>query len=125
MGVSALNHAGPQEDRLRLFSRWTLLQDCACTAAVLATPGYQHVRLLTHPIEFSSGTASWADQYHNVEVISSQVKILFLNLGLINANDFDQLQQRALSDMLRDDFAAVGQMTTVVGTKPALTHDEA
>ncbi len=87
--------------------------------------GYQDVRLLTHPIEFSSGTASWADQYHNVEVISSQVKPLFVNLGLIENDDFDPLQQRALSDMLRNDFAAVGQMTTVVGTKPALTNDKA
>jgi ubiquinone/menaquinone biosynthesis C-methylase UbiE len=87
--------------------------------------GYQHVQLSTHPIEFSFGTASWADQYHNVEVISSQVKPLFVKLGLVEADLFDQLQQRALSDMVREDFAAVGQMTTVLGIKPPVTRDPA
>jgi hypothetical protein len=45
-------------------------------------------------------------------------------LGLIEADHFDQLEQRALSDMLRDDFAAVGQMTTVFGIRPSITSDE-
>jgi hypothetical protein len=52
------------------------------------------------------------------------VKSLFTKLGLIEADRCDQLQQRALSNMLRDDFAAVGQMTTVFGTRLSTTIDE-
>jgi hypothetical protein len=58
-----------------------------------------------------------------VECESSQVKPLFVKLGLVEADLFDQLQQRALSDIVREDFAAVGQMTTVLGTKSPVTND--
>jgi ubiquinone/menaquinone biosynthesis C-methylase UbiE len=83
----------------------------------LRQQGYQQVHLMAHAFEFSAGTDALADQYHNVEIIGYQVKSLFVKLGLISPEAFDQLQQQALSDMLRETFYAVGHLTTVLGYK--------
>ncbi len=80
--------------------------------------GYQQVHLLAHAFEFSAGTAAWADQYRNVEIIGYQTKSFFVKLGLISPEAFDQLQQQALSDMLRETFYGMGHLTTVLGSKP-------
>lgn len=81
--------------------------------------GYQQVHLMAHAFEYSAGTVAWPDQYHNVEIIGYQVKPLFVKLGLISAESFDQLQQEALIDMQRETFCGVSHLTTALGCKPA------
>lgn len=86
--------------------------------------GYQQIRLMSHVMEYSAGTDAWADQYHNIEIIGFQIKPLFVKLGLISADAFDQLQRQALSDMMRETFCAVGHLTTVLGYKPTEQQNE-
>jgi ubiquinone/menaquinone biosynthesis C-methylase UbiE len=81
--------------------------------------GYQQVHLMAHAFEFSAGTDSWADQYHNIEIIGYQIKEFYVKLGLINPEAFDQLQQQALIDMQRETFYGMGHLTTVLGNKPS------
>jgi ubiquinone/menaquinone biosynthesis C-methylase UbiE len=79
----------------------------------------QKIRLLAHALNYAAGTDAWADQYHNLEIISYQMKPLLVKLGLITEEDFDQLYQQALSDMHRETYFGMGHLLTVLGHKPS------
>jgi len=78
--------------------------------------GYQPVRLMAHPIDFVAFTA---DTYHNVEIIGYQVKSRLVKHGLITPDDFDQLLQQTLIDILSESFCGLGYLLTVLGHKPS------
>jgi ubiquinone/menaquinone biosynthesis C-methylase UbiE len=80
--------------------------------------GCQHIRLLAHVLNYSVGTGAWADQYHNMEIVSLQMKPLLLKLGLTTEEGFDRLYVQALSDMQRETFLGMGFSLTVIGQKP-------
>jgi ubiquinone/menaquinone biosynthesis C-methylase UbiE len=86
---------------------------------LLQQQGYQNIRLLAHVLNYSVGTDAWADQYHNMEIVSLQMKPLLLKLGLTTEEDFDRLYQQALSDMQRETFFGMGYSLTAIGQKPS------
>jgi hypothetical protein len=77
--------------------------------------GYRQVQSWSHIINFSAKMEAWADNYHNIEIIGYQSKALLIKLGLITAEDFDQLHQQALIDMMDETFAGLGYLITVLG----------
>jgi ubiquinone/menaquinone biosynthesis C-methylase UbiE len=78
--------------------------------------GYQSVQLTAHAIDF---TAFLTDTYHNVEIIGYQVKPRLLKHDLITPDDFDQLLQQTLIDILSASFCGQGYLLTVLGHKPS------
>lgn len=85
---------------------------------LLQQQGCQNIRLLAHALDYATGADAWADQYHNLKIISLQMKPLLVKLGLTTEENFDQLHQQALSDMHRETFFGMGHFLTAIGQKP-------
>jgi ubiquinone/menaquinone biosynthesis C-methylase UbiE len=86
--------------------------------SLLRAQGYQQLQLFAYALEGSAKMETWADGYHDVESLSYQMKPLFIKLGLITDEVFDQLQEQALADMRSDEFCGMGYFLTVLSQKP-------
>ena len=86
--------------------------------SLLREQGYQQLQLFAHALEGSAKMEAWADGYHDIETLSYQMKPLFVKLGLITDEAFDQLQRQALADMQGDKYCGMGYFLTVLGQKP-------
>jgi SAM-dependent methyltransferase len=78
---------------------------------------YQQVAVHAHALDFSTGSLSWADMYHNVEVAQFQMKSKFVELELINEEMFYSVYQQALVAMQSPSFCGIWHMSTVIGQK--------
>jgi ubiquinone/menaquinone biosynthesis C-methylase UbiE len=81
--------------------------------------GYEQKKPVAHVIDYSAKTESWADTYHNIQIVGYQMKPLLIKLGLISEEAFDELYQQALIDIQTDAFCGMGHFTTLLGQKSA------
>lgn len=87
--------------------------------SLLREQKYRQIQLFAYALEGSAKLEAWADSYHDIKTLGLQMKPLFIKLGLITDETFDQLYQQALADMQRDEFCGMGYFLTVLGQKPA------
>ncbi len=79
---------------------------------------YQQIQTLASSLNYSMNTEAWADTYHNIEIISLQMKPILIKLGLTNGELFDILHQQALIEIQQNSFCGIGHVTTIIGQKP-------
>ncbi|SRR6266700_2276561 len=77
---------------------------------------YQHVHLLSHALEISSGCPAWSDMYRNAQAMSAAAMPLF-------PQETHPFFQHFLQDMRSPDFCGTWHFDTVIGIKP-LRGDE-
>ncbi len=79
---------------------------------------YQHLTILSHPLNYSAKTEAWADTYHNIDIIAQHMLPVLLDLELLSESMFTFLYQQAMIDVQMDTFCGLGHVTTIVGQKP-------
>jgi ubiquinone/menaquinone biosynthesis C-methylase UbiE len=80
--------------------------------------GYQEIQVLAHALDYSAKTEAWADTYHNIDIISYQIRPMLLKLGFMSEKTGDLLHHQALIEMQQNGFSGIGHVTTVIGQKP-------
>jgi SAM-dependent methyltransferase len=84
---------------------------------LLKQAGYHDLHLSTSTLNLSAASEGWADYYHNQIILLLEIKSILIQRGLITENEFDAYLQQATIDLSSDDFAAVGQITSLRGRK--------
>jgi ubiquinone/menaquinone biosynthesis C-methylase UbiE len=79
--------------------------------------GYQDIKMQAYVLDFSIDTEAWADAYHNLEVLGHLAQPLLTNLGLIEAEELQQLTSQMLIETHKDDFYGMQHYMTVLGIR--------
>ncbi|GHO90603.1 hypothetical protein KSF_006510 [Reticulibacter mediterranei] len=85
---------------------------------LLHRAGFQHVRCTTHFVDVSDEAASWADFFHNTEMIYSQVQPLLLAAELVTRKEINQLYTQMLIELYMQSFTGRWPVLCIYGTKP-------
>lgn len=80
--------------------------------------GYQHLTYQAYALEFSSQTEAWNDIYRSVEVIFYLIRPLLLRTEVASSEEIEHMYQRALIEMLSDDFLGMWHFLSCWGVKP-------
>jgi SAM-dependent methyltransferase len=86
---------------------------------LLRRAGYEDVRYQANALEFSYGTAAWADFYRQNEVLYTMARPMFVKLGLISEEEAERLHQQMLVEMQAPDFCGMSHGIIVWGKKRA------
>jgi SAM-dependent methyltransferase len=87
--------------------------------AFLREAGYQDVHIVAFMIEFSAGMSAWTDFYHNYEIAFQRMKPVFVSIGTMTEEAFDQDYHQMFLDMNQPTFRGVQTFASIIGTKPA------
>lgn len=85
---------------------------------MLRAAGFQQVQLRANAVDFSAGTAAWADLFHSAETAAQQILPLIIKAGLGNEQELQQRCLQELIDMQQSTFCAVWQYMSAWGVKP-------
>ncbi len=85
---------------------------------LLRQAGCQQIQSQAHAIDFSAGTPSWADFYHNVLVAIQEGTPIPIALGITTKEEIDAWRVQMEIEMNQDDFGGFCYLTTVWGTTP-------
>jgi ubiquinone/menaquinone biosynthesis C-methylase UbiE len=85
---------------------------------------YQTIQVKASAIHYSADTETWADQFHNLDIINQQMKPILMKLGLIDEQLFDTLYQEAIIAMQHPSFCGLVHISTVIGKKPGEEADQ-
>ncbi len=85
---------------------------------LLRAAGYQDLHHQGHALEFSVNTAGWMDFYRNAEIGYRLGKPFYLKTGVTTDEEFEQLYQQMLIEMLSDEFFGMWHYMTFFATKP-------
>lgn len=83
----------------------------------LRQQSYHHIQIIPAAIDYSATMETWTDLYHNIEIISYQMKPLLLKLAMIDEKRLDALRQQALIDMQTSTYSGIAHVTTIMGRK--------
>jgi SAM-dependent methyltransferase len=84
---------------------------------LLRRAGFQQVQCTTHFVDVSAGTTTWADFFHNVEIVYLQAQSLLLATGLVTQQEIDRLYTQMLIELQMLDFWGRWPVLRIVGTK--------
>ncbi|HLI04989.1 MAG TPA: class I SAM-dependent methyltransferase [Ktedonobacteraceae bacterium] len=88
-------------------------------APFLRSGGFVNVQQQAHALNYSAGQKGNYGCYQDMRAMFPLLKPFFLQLRMFDSEEeFEQLYQRALADMLADDFSCLGYALTVWGEKP-------
>ncbi len=79
--------------------------------------GYHDMHLTSYAMDYSAGTSTWADFFHNSKIMLLQIKPLLISHGLVTPEAFEGQYQQAIMEMHAPDFAAVGHLLSIWGQK--------
>ncbi len=85
---------------------------------LLRKAGFQNVGYKPYILDFSFGSPMYEQMARNYSIAFKLVEPFLLKMQLITQEDFDHLYDRALLEMLSDDFCAAWTMLTTWGGKP-------
>ncbi|HZU71090.1 MAG TPA: methyltransferase domain-containing protein [Ktedonobacteraceae bacterium] len=85
---------------------------------LLKNAGYTDIQKRAYVIDYSAGTEHSEGFYQNFRAGFQLVLPFMLKYGVITQEEFDDLYQQALIEMLSDDFCALVYFLSVWGTKP-------
>lgn len=80
--------------------------------------GFRQIESFAYAIDFSKGTAAWADFYRNAEIAFHQAKRLLASVNVATIEELDQLYQQLLLDMRESTFDGIWFSTSFCGIKP-------
>jgi len=81
--------------------------------------GCINIQKKAHVIDFSAGTEAHLSQYQNTMVFFKLLQPFLIKMGITTQAEVDGLYQRALDEMMSDDFCGVWFYLTVWGEVPA------
>ena len=81
--------------------------------------GLEDLHVCSFVGDYSAATDGWADFYHNGEIAVLQAKQFLIDSGRFSSEQFEQLYQQMLHEMLKEDFSALWHGTSVWGRIPA------
>jgi SAM-dependent methyltransferase len=84
---------------------------------LLRKAGFQNIQHKAHAVEFSAKTMAWLDFYRNYEIGFFSGRAFLVRMGLTTQEEIDDLYQRVLIEMQRDDFRAMIHSVTSWGYK--------
>ncbi len=79
--------------------------------------GYQHIREQAHVLNFSQGTAGYSSQYENFKIGWLLIQPFVVNAGVTTDQEWEALYNRAVMEMLADDFCGLTYFLSVWGEK--------
>jgi ubiquinone/menaquinone biosynthesis C-methylase UbiE len=85
---------------------------------MLRAAGFQQVQLRANAVDFSAGTAAWADLFHSAETAAQQILPLIIKMGLGTEQELQQHCLQELIDMQESTFCGVWQYLSAWGVKP-------
>lgn len=85
----------------------------------LRQAGYQHIREQAHVLNFSQGAPAYSSNYENVRIGWLLVQPFVVKAGVTTDQEWEMLYNRAIIEMLDEDFCALWYFLSVWGEKPA------
>jgi ubiquinone/menaquinone biosynthesis C-methylase UbiE len=80
--------------------------------------GYQNIREQAHVLNFSQGAPAYNSQYENVKVALLLVQPFLVKTGVTTDQEWEELCNRVMMEMLEEDFCALWYFLSVWGEKP-------
>ncbi len=88
-------------------------------ASLLHERGYQNLRYMSSVQNYSAYMPTWADFFHNYQLVYQQSQALFVAKGLATQEELERLQNQMQIELQGNDFSALAYMVTLVGTRQA------
>lgn len=85
----------------------------------LRDAGFVDMQKKAHVLEFSAGTEDYGDTYQDLMAGLKLLEPYLVLAKMTTAEEFDELYQQALTELMLNTFCGVGFMLTVWGKKPA------
>lgn len=85
----------------------------------LRDAGFVDIQKKAHVLEFSAGTEDYGDTYQDLMAGLKLLEPYLVLAKMTTAEEFDELYQQSLTELMLDTFCGVGFMLTVWGKKPA------
>lgn len=85
----------------------------------LREAGFVDLQKKAHVLEFSAGTEDYGDTYQDLMAGLKLLEPYLVLAKMTTAEEFDELYQQALTELMLNTFCGVGFMLTVWGKKPA------
>jgi len=85
----------------------------------LREAGFVDMQKKAHVLEFSAGTEDYGDTYQDLMAGLKLLEPYLVLAKMTTAEEFDELYQQALTELMLNTFCGVGFMLTVWGKKPA------
>ena len=90
----------------------------AVLGRMLLQAGCQHIQKKAHVFDLSAEAEDREGWFQNWTTVYDLARPFFLNMGLITDDEFKELHQQMVSEMLADDFGGVFYGLTVWGERP-------
>ena len=97
----------------------------AMLARLLRHAGCVNVQQRPHLIDFSAGTEAHEACYQNAMVFYQLIKPFLIKMGVTTPQEFDQLYQQVLIEMLSEDFCGMWLLLSAWGQKPTAPTQQA
>jgi ubiquinone/menaquinone biosynthesis C-methylase UbiE len=85
----------------------------------LRDAGFVDIQKKAHALDFSAGTEDYGDTYQDLMAGLKLLEPYLVRAKMTTEEEFDELYQQSLAELMLDSFCAVGYMLTVWGKKPA------
>lgn len=85
----------------------------------LRDAGFVDIQRKAHVLDFSAGVEDYGDTYQDLLAGLKLLEPFLVQAKVTTEEEFEELYQQALAELMLDSFCAVGYMLTVWGTKPA------
>lgn len=85
----------------------------------LRKAGFQQIQKKAHVTDYSAGTEAYYSYFKDLSAMFPLLKPFLLKMGVVTSpEEFEQLYQTALAEMLQEDFCILGYALTAWGEKP-------
>ena len=85
----------------------------------LRDAGFVDIQRKAHVLDFSAGAEDYGDTYQDLLAGLKLLEPFLVHAKVTTEEEFEELYQQALAELMLDSFCAVGYMLTVWGKKPA------
>ncbi|TMD62480.1 MAG: methyltransferase domain-containing protein [Chloroflexi bacterium] len=85
----------------------------------LRDAGFVDIQRKAHALDFSAGVEDYGDTYQDLLAGLKLLEPFLVHAKVTTEEEFEELYQQALAELMLDSFCAVGYMLTVWGKKPA------
>ena len=84
---------------------------------LLKQAGYQHIQTMPHIVDWSVGTEAHEGWHQNTKVLLQTARPFLLETGVVTAEEYDNLHQQTLFELLANDFCGILFVLTAWGEK--------
>ena len=84
----------------------------------LRDAGYQHIQQKAHVLDCSMGMEAYGSFYQDFMIGLKLLQPFMIKMGVTSEEEFEEQYQRALAEMMMNDFNGVWFYLSAWGTKP-------